>query len=227
MVCSNFMAQKKQLFEVKVGDFSQLAVIDNINVVYACSPDSAGMAVFSCSPAIANQLMFTNNQKGKLSINVGTDSVNSPSLPTLKLYSTFLREAVNDGTCTLTIEKIAPAPDLKFKLSDNGCVIVNDAKSTNLELAIVTGKGKISASGECTNLTVRNMGTGIVQAEQVKTVNANCRILGTGKVYCNINGGRLTIKGSGTGKVFYHGLPSEIKSLQLGSIKAISLDSTK
>ena len=34
-------------YEVKVGDFKTLRVVNDINVEYVCSADSAGLAVFS------------------------------------------------------------------------------------------------------------------------------------------------------------------------------------
>ena len=145
-------AEKIQHFEAKVGEFKNLVVIDNINVEYICNPDSAGLAVFDALPAMANQMIFSNNGKGKLQINVGTDSVNHPNLPLIKVYSTYLQEAVNDGDSTLTIAKVAPAPSVKFKLSDNGRIIIKDVQATDVELAILTGKGEIQASGKCTNL---------------------------------------------------------------------------
>lgn len=217
-------AEKMQRFEAKVGEFKHLVVVDDINVEYICNPDSAGLAVFTTVPAMANQMIFSNNGKGKLQITVGTDSVMSPRLPLIKVYSTFLQEAVNDGDSTLTITKIAPCPTVKFKLSDNGRIDIKDADATDMEIAIVTGKGEIVANGKCTNLSIRNMGTGTIMAENVKAKDVSCRLLGTGKVYCTVDDGILTIKGSGTGKVYYYGTPKEIKSFQIGTIKAIHMN---
>ena len=42
--------------EVKVGNFSRLVLLDNINVNYCCNPDSAGYAVFTCNQETADHL---------------------------------------------------------------------------------------------------------------------------------------------------------------------------
>ena len=217
-------AQEMQDFTVNVGDFTSLTVVDDINVEYRCNPDSTGYAKFSAFPAMANQLIFTNNKKGKLSITVGTDSVYNENLPDIVVYSAYLQSADNLGDSTLIVRSVAPAPHVKFKLMDNGSIIVDEVVATTVDLEILTGKGNISVKGKCTGLNVKNTGKGTIRADELIAENVNCRILGTGKVYCRIDGGKLSIKGSGTGKLYYRGKPAEIKSFQLGTIKAISLD---
>ena len=217
-------AQEKQHFVVKAGDFTHLSVVDHINVEYRCNPDSAGLAVFSALPEMANQLIFSNNNKGKLSISVGSDSIYSMQLPNVVVYSTYLNHAENLGDSTLIVTNIAPAPHIKFKLMNNGALKVVLVEATTVEVEVLTGKGNVEVIGKCTDLKVKNTGKAIINAEQLEATNVNCRILGTGKVYCRVNGGRLSINGSGTGKVYYRGTPKEIKSFQLGTLKAISLE---
>lgn len=220
-------AQEKQNFTVKVGDFTQLAVIDDINVEYRCNPDSSGYAKFTTEPAMANQLIFGTNKKGKLTIEVGTDSVYVTTLPKIVVYSAYLQSAENQGDSTLYVYNVAPAPHVKFKLTDNGAIVIDNVVATTVDLEIMTGKGRISASGKCSELNIKNTGTGLINAEELSAENVNCRMFGTGKVYCHVNGGVLSVKGSGTGKLYYRGQPGELKMLQLGTIKAISLDDVK
>lgn len=217
-------SQEKQRHVVDVGDFTQLLVVDNVNVEYHCNPDSTGKAVFSAVPDMVNQIIFDNNKKGRLSISIGTDSVSSGDIPKIVVYSAYLQSAENQGDSTLHITSIAPAPLVKFKLMDNGNVIVDKVEATTVDVEILTGKGKIIVAGKCTNLNVKNTGVGTINTENLSSKDVNCRILGTGKVYCRVDGGHLSIKGSGTGKVYYRGTPIETKSFQLGTIKAISLD---
>ena len=217
-------AQDMQNFVVKVGDFTHLSVVDHINVEYVCNPDSTGLAKFTAKPAMSNQIIFTNNNKGKLSVSIGSDSVYSEHLPTVTVYSTFLQHAENLGDSLLRVKTVASAPRIKFKLMNNGSLKVDNVEATTVEVEILTGHGSIEVAGKCTDLKVKNTGKAEVRAESLLAKNVNCRILGTGKVYCTINGGNLSINGSGTGKLYYHGTPSDIKSFQLGTIKAISLD---
>ena len=224
IACFVAKAQDKQKFVVPVEDFTQILVSDHINVEYHCRPDSSGYAVFLASPRMANQIVFTNNRKGKLSISVNTDSVYNKSLPKIILYSAYLESAENHGDSTLTVKSIAPRPNAKFKLVNNGSIVAENITVTKVETEILTGRGKIAVSGECTDLIVKNLGTGIINTEGLTSKNVTCRIMGTGKVYCNVNGGALSLSGTGTGKLYYHGTPASIRERQFGTIKAISLD---
>lgn len=217
-------AVEKQNFTVNVGDFTQLSVVDNINVIYVSNADSTGYAKFSAVPAMANQMIFSNNKKGKLSIMVGTDSVYNKQLPTITVYSAYLQNAENLGDSTLHVKTVAPAPQLKFKLVDNGMIVVDEAIATTVDVEILTGKGNIKINGKCTDLHVRNTGKGTINASGLPAQNVSCRIIGTGKVYCHVEGGELNLKGSGTGKLYYTGKPDRVKQYQLGTLKAISLD---
>lgn len=220
-------AQEKQSFVLNVGDFTQLSVIDNINVVYECNSDSTGYAKFTAVTDMANQMIFSNNKKGKLSISVGTDSVYNANLPTIVVYSSFLQSAENFGDSTLHVKSIAPAHDVRFKLVDNGSIVIDKVEAVDLTVEILTGKGLISVGGKCTDLSVKNTGKGTIKAENLLAENVNCRIVGTGKVYCNVNGGSLMLKGTGTGKLYYKGKPSSIKQRQLGTLKAINIEEDK
>ncbi len=220
----NINAQEVQNFTIKVGDFTQLSVVDNINVVYRCNPDSSGYAKFTATPDMANQLIFTNNKKGKLTITVGTDSVYVENLPDIVVYSAYLQSAENQSDSTLYVHGIAPAPKVKLKLMDNGAIVADNIVATKVDVEILTGRGNVTIGGKCTEFNVKNTGTGSVMAEELSAENVNCRIIGTGKVYCHVNGGKLSVKGSGTGKLYYRGKPENTKIRQLGTIKAINLD---
>ncbi len=76
-------------YELKVNEFHELKVVDGINVVYKCSADSAGMAVFTCPSYQASAFIF-NNKGGKLSMQVSTESVGQKELPVINVYSTYL-----------------------------------------------------------------------------------------------------------------------------------------
>lgn len=211
-------------YEVKVGDFKVLRVVNDINVDYVCNPDSSGMVVFYTTPDKVSAFMFDNNGKGKLSIQLSTDEAMAPKgLPTLRVYSQFLLEAQNDGDSLLRIVKVAPAPKLKFKVVGNGSLQALDLNATSVEAVLYTGCGTVEVSGKCTEAHLNATGSGDVIADRLETTTAKCKIWGTGSISCNVNGGPLTITGSGSGKVHYRGTPSEIKSRQIGSIKAIPM----
>lgn len=227
-VCSfagiQVFADEINRYELKVGDFTNLRIVNDINVEYVCSADSAGLAVFYTTNDKANAFMFDNNSKGKLSVQLTTDEALAPkNLPTIRLYSQFLQEAKNEGDSVLNIVKLNPTPKVKFTLSGNGKVIIPEVSGTNVEASIFTGNGHIEIKGKCTEASLRCTGSGSVDAADLEATTVKCMIVGTGHIKCNVNGGPLSIKGSGTGKIYYKGSPSEIKSFQIGTIKAVPL----
>lgn len=210
--------------EVKVGNFTRLALIDNINVNYRCDADSAGLAVVYCTQEALDNLIFTVNNKGRLSIQVNDEFERQGHLPAITVYSSTLDEAENAGDSVLRVSGLPPLKTFKVRNIDNGKVIVRGIRASQLELQIISGKGKIIADGTCDNLALRLIGTGEIQADQVLATDVSCRIMGTGSMGCHVMGGELKVSGSGTGKVYYKGSPSKVTVRKLGSIKAIPME---
>lgn len=208
----------------KVGDFSRLTLIDDINVNYRCNADSAGMAVITCSKDVLDHILFNLSSKGRLSIQLDDFIERMDNLPLLTVYSSSLDEVENDGDSTLRVMGLPPMKAFKVRLTDNGKVIVRGVRASQLELHILSGKGKIIAEGSCDDLSLRLVGTGEIQADEVDAVNVSCRIFGTGSMGCNVLGGELKVSGSGTGKVYYKGNPSKVSVRKLGTIKAIPMN---
>ena len=210
--------------EFKVGDFSRLTLIDDINVNYRCNADSAGMAVVTCSKDVLDHILFNLSSKGRLSIQLDDFIERMDNLPLITVYSSSLDEAENDGDSTLRVMGLPPMKAFKVRLTDNGKVIARGVRASQLELHILSGKGKIIAEGSCDDLSLRLVGTGEIQADQVDAVNVSCRIIGTGSMGCNVLGGELKVSGSGTGKVYYKGNPRKVTVHKLGTIKAIPMN---
>lgn len=210
--------------QVQVGNFSRLALLDDINVNYRCNADSAGIAVFTCTQDVADHFIFSLSDKGRLSIQVDDEYERQGHLPTITVYSASLDEVENSGDSILRIMGMPPMKAFKVRLTDNGKIIARGVCASQLELQILSGKGKIIADGSCDDLSLRLIGTGEIQADQVEAVNVSCRIMGTGRVGCNVNGGQLKVSGSGTGKVYYKGAPSKVTVRKLGTIKAIPME---
>jgi hypothetical protein len=217
------MAQEK-LHVVKVGDFKRLSLVDNINVNYRCNPDSAGLAVFTSTQEIANDIIFRLSDSGRLTIQVEDETERNAQLPNMTVYSSSLEEAENAGDSTLRLSGLPMMPLFKVRLLDNGKIIARNLRASKLELHLLSGKGKIIASGKCDELALRLVGTGEIQADQVVATDVSCRIMGTGSIGCHVDGGILKVNGSGTGKVYYKGTPSKVSVKKLGTIKAIPME---
>lgn len=209
---------------INVGDFTRLALIDDINVVYRCHADSAGLAVIECTQDVANGLMFSKNQSGRLSLQIEDEVERHGGLPTLTIYSSSLDEVENAGDSVLRVIGLPAMKAFKARLVDNGKIILRNVRASKLELQILSGKGKLIADGSCDELAVKLVGTGEIQADQVKAGTVSCRIIGTGTIGCHVLDGELKVSGSGTGKVYYKGTPSKVTVRKLGTIKAIPMD---
>lgn len=217
------LAAQATRHEVRVGDFSRLVVTDGVNVDYRCNADSAGLAVMYCTKADADHFIFSMNKNGRLNIQLVNDFIEYKNLPTITVYSSSLLEAENASDSTLRISGLPSMASFKVRLIDNGKIIVRGIRASHLELQILSGKGKIIAEGRCDDLALRLVGTGEIQADEVRAENVSCRIMGTGRIGCHVDGGELKVSGSGTGKVYYKGTPSKVGVRKLGTIKAIPM----
>ena len=213
-----------QLNVTQVGDFNKLSLVDDINVNYRCNPDSAGYILLTCTKELADHVIFTYSSSGRLSIQVDDDLERMRDLPTITVYSKSLDEADNAGDSTLRITGLPPLKSFKVRNIDNGKIILNGVRASELNLQILSGKGKIIANGSCDHLSLRLVGTGEIQADQIQATSVSCRIMGTGTIGCNVQGGELKVSGSGTGKVYYKGNPSKVTVRKLGTIKAIPME---
>lgn len=223
-ICAPAYAQKIQHFAIKVGNFTELKVASNLNVEYRCSTDSAGYAVFDAYQDMANLFIFDNNSKGRLQIKLDTDDV-TRRFPTIRVYSSYLASAENSGDSLLIVHNVAQVPQLKLKTSDEGRIIAKNVDVTTLDASITAGKGSIEVTGRCTEAKLNcKVGSSEINAKQLMATNVSCWLVGSGEIGCIVNGGILSIKGSGNGKVYYKGKPSQISVKQIGSIKAIAID---
>jgi hypothetical protein len=222
---ASMMSAQMQRCELKVGDFTNLHVIDGVNVEYRCNPDSSGIAVFTASKDVIDGLMFKNNTKGKLSIQIATELVGKAALPTITVYSSYLSDVENSSDSTLRLLKLVSTPRFSLKTSGNGKIIVHGLKAQTVDLSLITGHSTVIVDGtKCENLTIRNLGTGEIQADKLPATNVKCIIMGTGTIGCDIRGGTFQVRGSGTGKIYYKGNPDKTKKLTLGPVKLIPLD---
>lgn len=208
-------AQTPEDYKLEVKDFDQLKVTDGINVDYYCSDDSAGMAYFTCVPAMAPKLMFSNN-KNCLHIQVASGDEILTDLPTIRVYSTSLQKVENASDSTVRVVKAAPVPVFKSKVIGNGTLIITDIEANTVEASIQTGKGHIVISkGKAQKVKLSNVGTGPIEAGGLQGKEVKATLFGTGDVDCTATQ-KLLIYGAGSGKVYYNGNPEQVSNRSLG-----------
>ena len=214
----------QQRYEKKLGNYEQVKVQDDIDVDVVFNPDSAGTVVFYAEDKAVNRILFSNNNKGRLTVQ--TDNTVDPvKLPKLTIYIGLIEQVENSNEGTMTVQVNGnKQKEFKAKISGNGKLVVNDIDAANVHASISTGKGTLVLSGKCTNLELNNIGKGYVEAFGLAAQNVTSRIVGTGAVRCACDGGVLELKGSGTGRLYYKGKPSKVTVKQIGSLKAVPVD---
>lgn len=222
-VCGSFscLAQgwDKQ-HEVSIGDFTELRVNDNLNVVYSNNPDSVGKAQYKIQNDKASAIIFSNNKKGVLTIQRATEYKDDKTLPTIYVYAPFVQTIKNTSDSTVRVEKMTPCPEFKLVTTGNGKIVAPEINATKVVCEVMTGKGVIVVGGECQSGQFKMVGSGEILADALDCANVNCNLMGTGTIGCSTTG-ILSVKGLGSGKVYYTGAPKEIKTSQIGSIKVI------
>lgn len=215
-------AQPTSRYELDVKDFTELIVLDGINVNYKSNSDSVGKAVFYASSDIASAIIFSNNGKQKLEVKLTeTESpVVYENLPTVTIYSKFLTKVTNRGDSTVRVIDVSSGPNFKAQLEGNGRLVIRNIDANVVEGSIFTGNGALVINGKCNYAKLNNKGVGSIQADGLYAENVKCVQIGTGYVGCTASK-ELTIYGA-SGKVYYGGTP-QIKNRSIG-IQVIPLD---
>ncbi len=212
-------------YELSVGDFTELSVVDGLNVNYKCDPDSAGTIVFETTAEIADQILFENNKKGKLSIEKQFHAEDEMvwGLPDITVYSRFLRSVSNSGDSTVRVLTVKPTINFKATVIGNGRLIITDIDCVKFDGAIKTGNGTLVASGRCDEASLVNTGVGAIQADRLRADAATCRFFGSGTtgVWATKS---LIVKGMFPGKLYYKGVPEKLKNYAMG-VKLYPLES--
>lgn len=206
MIC----AQSSQVYKVEVGQFDKLKVTDNVNVVYRCLPDSSGWVQYRGAKEFADAFIITP-KNGTLRIQVTTEDVGHPDLPTLYIYSDFLTSVENSSSFNVTIENPAPCAEFKAKEIGNGSINVENIKANIIKASLTTGNGSVNISGSRQKAEVQMIGTGIISIDRLEAQTVECKALGSGTIGCWPLE-RLVTKGIGSTKVYYKGDPVIKKS---------------
>lgn len=203
-------AAQKHEYEIKVGEFNSLHVVDNANVVWRNNPDSIGYVQFCGEERFADAFIISNNGKGTLKVQISTEDVDDPALPTLYVYSSFLTEVKSNSALSVSVEDISAAAEYKFILVGNGDIRATGLSCTRCSAKITTGNGVITLSGKCQDASFTMFGTGQIRADELKSDNVSCSIMGTGSIY-TWPVDKLSTKGIGSTTIYYRGVPNEIK----------------
>ncbi|MBO5052779.1 MAG: DUF2807 domain-containing protein [Muribaculaceae bacterium] len=214
-ILTSFQALGADRYSLNIKDFSEIDVIDGINVIHKCNSDSAGIVTFVSTDDIAHRILFSNN-KNKLKIELVTDGAVIKNLPTITVYSSFLGKAENSGDSTLIVENPVPASSFKACITNNGTLIVHNVHATQVDAKIETGRGHIVIDGKASSVKLTNVGKGTLEAGNLKADEVSCIVLGTGPIDCYATE-KLIVKGMGSNRIYVKGHPKEIVNRTIGA----------
>lgn len=201
-------------YKVTVQDFTELTIVDGINVYYQCSADSAGYACFSCEPSQASHIIF-DNRGNHLFIQTDAYETAIKGLPSVKIYSSSLHKAINSGDSLLCIINPAPVATFKAQQIGNGTLEILNIEAGTIEAGNMTGHGRLHLTGKATKAIINSIGTGPIDATSLEADEIKCYMLGTGDIDCAPTES-LRIFGAGKGAVRYHKSPAKITNLGIG-----------
>lgn len=203
-----------QRYELDVNDFNTLIVENSIRIDLKCSPDSAGKAVFYATSPQSDEIFFSNNNKGRLTLSRDPSAGNDHP-PFITLYTSGIKKIVNSGDSLVRIDGIETTEKFQAILIGNGRLVVHDVKAPEVDASIRSGHGQLIIDGSCTKATLSLVGTGIIQADHLDCVNCKASVVGTGTIGANPSES-ITITGMGSGNVWYRTVPPTIKSRGVG-----------
>ena len=210
----NAVAQVEN-FDINVGDFTQLVVDNNIDVVYKPSTTLAGHVQFKATKKVANNLIFNHTaKKKKLTIQVAEDMMGKDQTPLLTVYSSTLEFVENNADSTVTVIVPKGVKEFTAVSSRNGDTKLEQVDVEKLTVRIKTGWGDIYASGKCDQLVVRGLGTGDLNVQELKARTADVRYTGRGVVRCDVTN-ELKLKGAGGANVLCKKLPAKVSKAKL------------
>jgi hypothetical protein len=209
------MGQSTQRYELKVNDFKELRVDNDIAVDYYCNPDSAGYAVFTATDAQSGWVLFDNNGRGKLSVQTDTDYPAGEKMPRIRVYSSSLEKVVNSGDSLVKVYNLPAADKFKAVLIGNGRLSVPGVEASTVEASIHSGNGQLTIEGRCTEAKLHLVGTGTILADRLEAVKIKATVVGTGHIGCSPSEA-ITVMGAGSGSVLYKQAPPTIKSRGVG-----------
>ena len=209
------MGRSTQRYELKVNDFKELRVDNDITVDYYCNPDSAGYAVFTATDAQSGWVLFDNNGRGKLSVQTDTDYPAGEKMPRIRVYSSSLEKVVNSGDSLVKVYNLPAADKFKAVLIGNGRLSVPGVEASTVEASIHSGNGQLTIEGRCTEAKLHLVGTGTILADRLEAVKVKATAVGTGYIGCSPSEA-ITVMGAGSGSVLYRQAPPTIKSRGVG-----------
>ena len=209
---------------LKVGNFTALEVINDLNVACRFNPDSAGMVRFVCPEEIVDAVLF-EIRGNKLKVMISPDFIDkTEDLPSITVYADMLESVRSESARRVLVDSPAKCPSFKAILVGNGKLDIRNLNTPRFIGTLGTGSGALTVNGTGGDTLLKLVGAGAILSHELESTKVTCHLLGGGKILCNPID-ELVIKGMGSTKVYYRKKPGKIKNHGLASAP-MPIDST-
>ena len=117
------VAAQARRYEMDMGQYNNVRVLNHIDVDIVCNSDSAGKVVFFAEDKAVPRIIFSNNSKGKLTVQTD-NTIDVMQLPKVTIYVGELAQVENASDSTVTvIANDVKVFDFKAKTSGNGRIV--------------------------------------------------------------------------------------------------------
>lgn len=198
-------AETMEEYRFDVPQFTTLNVQDKVNVVYHHSDAPQAYVEYKGSPAFDDAFILTSTAK-TLRIQVNTEDLDQPGLPTLHVYSNSLDKVENGSDFNVSVCDPVPVKKFTAALIGNGTLTVKGIEAYKVCARITAGNGAITLQGICGEADFRMTGAGNIQASGLKSGSVKCSIFGGGAIECG-PAESINLLGLGSTKVYYTGSP--------------------
>ena len=188
--------------DTTIADFSEVSILNGINVVYTQSESQAGK-VRVYAPE-GNDVVSITSKNGLLSIRYGRGYKRDFGVIMVYVYSKELNKVNCSMGANFTAEGMVSGSKLKLKVLGQSQIrcknIIYDEVSAKRGL----GSGDILLSGKAKDATYTIIGAGEINADNMIADDVTCKILGRGDVGCHVDK-NITVRSLGKGAAYCKG----------------------
>lgn len=220
VACLGIRAAEGRPHVLKVGNFTALEVINDLNVVCRFIPDSVGMVCFVCPEEMADAVIF-EKRGTKLKVMVSPDFIDkTEGLPTVTVYADILESVRSESPKSVLVDSPGKCPAFKAMLVGNGKLDIKNLNTPRFIGTLGTGAGTLTVNGNGGDTLLKLVGAGAIHAHNLNSTKVTCHLFGGGKILCNPTD-ELVMKGMGSTKVYYRKKPGKIKNHGLAGAPAL------
>lgn len=185
-----------------VADFSEVSILNGINVVYTQSEAQAGKIRIYAPEG--NNVVSITSKNGLLSIRYGKGYSRDFGVIMVYVYSKELTSVSCSVGANFTAEKIVSGDKLKLKVLNRSQIRCKNIIYDEVYAKRGLGNGDILLAGKAKKVTYSIIGRGEINADNLIADDVKCKIFGQGDIGCHVDK-NISICGIGKGAAYCKG----------------------